>query len=360
MYFTMKDFKEKQIAVSFKNGWEQKRFLKECEKERLKWLSGSKATKIMIPVNKCIAYGYRYSNSLGYCEKEFYENKGWEVVKFNQILFGEWKEVKRRANVGDYIKLTNSIFSFDEKGDILKIDGLKEDLFYVLGKNHLRDTKFPNHNWTYVEEDYVVLEREEKEMRKFKVGDRVSATLNGKRLNGKIVEIDSGCANNMILVKFENWHDGHNGNGYSKEDYEGNSCWYLYDSDLKLKKEGEDIMKKSDLKNGAIVELRNGDKCILLLNTYCGDEKNDYFISLKNGGYIGFDYYDENLESKDGEKEFDIMKICQEYYVGDNFRNHVIYDRDKWTWKRQEEVVMTISEIEEKLGINGLKIKKEE
>ena len=25
MYFTMKDFKEKQIAVSFKNKWEQKR-----------------------------------------------------------------------------------------------------------------------------------------------------------------------------------------------------------------------------------------------------------------------------------------------------------------------------------------------
>ena len=109
-----------------------------------------------------------------------------------------------------------------------------------------------------------------------------------------------------------------------------------------------------------IVELRNGDKYILLLNTYHADEKNDYLISLGNGGYIKFDDYDENLESKDGEKEFDIMKICQEYYVGDNFRNHVIYDRDKWTWKRQEEVLMTISEIEEKLGIKGLKIKKED
>ena len=119
-------------------------------------------------------------------------------------------------------------------------------------------------------------------------------------------------------------------------------------------------MKKSDLKNGAVVELRNGDKYILLLNTYCCDEKDDYFISLRNGGYLEFDDYDENLESEDGEKEYDIMKVCQNAYVGDNFRNHVINDRDKWTWKRQEEVVMTISEIEEKLGINGLKIKKED
>lgn len=119
-------------------------------------------------------------------------------------------------------------------------------------------------------------------------------------------------------------------------------------------------MKKSDLKNGAVVELRNGDKYILLLNTYYCNEKDDYLISLRNGGYIEFDDYDKNLESKDGEKKYDIMKVCQNEYVGDNFRNHVINDRDKWTWKRQEEVVMTISEIEEKLGINGLKIKKED
>lgn len=360
MYFTMKDFKEKKIAVSFKNKFEQKRFLKECEKEGLEWFSGSKATEFNPIYKNCIAYGYCYSNSLGYEKKEFYENEGWQVVKFNQILFGNWKEVKRRANVRDYIKLTNAIFSFDEKGDILKIDGSGGCCPYVLGKNHIKDTGDNDEKWTYVEEDYVVLEREEKEMRKFKVGDRVSATLDGKRLNGKVVEVDSDCDNNEILVKFENWHNGHNGNGYSKKGYEGDSYWYLSGSDLKLEKEGEDIMKKSDLKNGAIVELRNGDKYILLLNTYYGDEKKDYFVSLEDGCYLNFNDYDENLESKYGEKEFDIMKICQEDYVGENFKNHVINDIDKWTWERKKEVVMTISEIEEKLGIKGLKIKKED
>lgn len=94
-----------------------------------------------------------YSNGLGNCEKEFYENKGWQVVKFNKILFGEWKEVKRKANVGDYIKLTNAKFSFDEKGDILKIDGLVGCcLPYVLSKNHIKDTGYNGETWTYVEE----------------------------------------------------------------------------------------------------------------------------------------------------------------------------------------------------------------
>lgn len=159
MYFTMKDFKEKQIAVSFKNKWEQKRFLKECEKERLEWFSGRKATDLMLPVDKCITYGYSDSDGLEFCKKEFYENKCWQVVKFNQILFGEWKEVKRKANVGDYIKLTNVIFSFDEKGYILKIDGLEDCLPYVLGKNHIKDTGDNGEKWAYSEEEYVVLER---------------------------------------------------------------------------------------------------------------------------------------------------------------------------------------------------------
>ena len=48
-------------------------------------------------------------------------------------------------------------------------------------------------------------------------------------------------------------------------------------------------------------------------------------------------------------------------------RHKIIYgqqslkqNEDDWTWIREEETVMTISEIEEKLGISNLKIKKED
>lgn len=41
--------------------------------------------------------------------------------------------------------------------------------------------------------------------------------------------------------------------------------------------------------------------------------------------------------------------------------SHVLkQDEDDWTWVREEETVMTISEIEEKLSISNLKIKKED
>ena len=55
-------------------------------------------------------------------------------------------------------------------------------------------------------------------------------------------------------------------------------------------------MKKSDLKNGAIVELRNGDKYILLFDCCNGRHRDDLLISLNNGGYLEFSCYDKSLE----------------------------------------------------------------
>lgn len=123
-------------------------------------------------------------------------------------------------------------------------------------------------------------------------------------------------------------------------------------------------MKKSDLRNGAIVETRNGDKCILLFNCCNYGDKDDLFILLEDGGYLKLSYYNENLKDC-SDKDLDIMKVCQNDYVGDNIRSHVLkQDEDDWTWVREEvreeEIVMTISEIEEKLGISNLKIKKED
>lgn len=84
------------------------------------------------------------------------------------------------------------------------------------------------------------------------------------------------------------------------------------------------------------------------------------FISLNEGGYLEFSSYDENLKDCDDEY-FDIMKVCQCEYVGDNIISHILkQNEDNWTWIREEETVMTISEIEEKLGISNLKIKKDD
>ena len=192
---------------------------------------------------------------------------------------------------------------------------------------------------------------------KFKVGDKVRSKVHGQDLVGVIKEIDSDSK--PYLVYFDGWTRGHNGRGL----YKGDHCWWFSNGELELVERGEKDMKKSDLKSGAIVEIRKGNKYMLLLDT-----KNQYckncLISLDNRGYLNFDGYNKKLKNC-SDKDYDIMKVCQNDYVGDNFKKHIIKedvldDEGKWTWIREEETVMTISEIEEKLGISNLKIKKED
>lgn len=118
-------------------------------------------------------------------------------------------------------------------------------------------------------------------------------------------------------------------------------------------------MKKSDLKSGAIVETRAGNKYILLLKTKYYGEIKDLLVNLAEGTNLSYSDYDDDLTASF--QSNDIMKVCQHEYVGDNIRSHILkQDEDDWTWIREEETVMTISEIEEKLGISNLKIKKED
>ena len=63
-------------------------------------------------------------------------------------------------------------------------------------------------------------------------------------------------------------------------------------------------MKKSDLKYGNVVELRNGDKYLLY---------DDDIISLTGDGYIPPDNYRQDFTDIDGEVEFDIMKVYKDY-----------------------------------------------
>lgn len=91
-------------------------------------------------------------------------------------------------------------------------------------------------------------------------------------------------------------------------------------------------MKKSELKNGAIVELRNGDRCFKIDNTLIVLQRNTTYIF----GWLSLKEYEDNLIYK-GLKEFDIMKVDNDVMVGNehclNVISKVVY---KWTWVREE------------------------
>jgi hypothetical protein len=100
---------------------------------------------------------------------------------------------------------------------------------------------------------------------------------------------------------------------------------------------------KSDLKDGMVVEYRNGDRCVVI---------NGYFMKPTGYGWMPINDYDDELHFKGGlslDRAYDIVKV-----YSSKAKNMPDYcDASKLTliWERKEEhKEMTVEEIEEKLG----------
>ena len=85
-------------------------------------------------------------------------------------------------------------------------------------------------------------------------------------------------------------------------------------------------MTKSDLKNGMVVELRNGKRFLIVNDMGIGK---DSCINLDE--FFG---YDENLNDVSGFSEFDITKIYKT--VGNTFKTLFDKDRLNLIWEREE------------------------
>ena len=99
-------------------------------------------------------------------------------------------------------------------------------------------------------------------------------------------------------------------------------------------------MTKSDLKNGEIVECRNGGRYLVV---------DDILIS--NTGWLEMDSYKDNLTPKNGNSEFDIMKL----YAPSPYRIIPTLLKgsagiEKAFWQKTEIKEVTMAEIEEKFG----------
>ena len=107
-------------------------------------------------------------------------------------------------------------------------------------------------------------------------------------------------------------------------------------------------MKKSDLKNGMVVELRNGKRFLIVNDKGIGK---DSCITLN--GVMG---YDENLNDVSGFSKFDITKI----YIssGRTFKNLFDKDRLSLIWEREEQ--QELSNEDKQIIKKGLKKIQEE
>ena len=102
-------------------------------------------------------------------------------------------------------------------------------------------------------------------------------------------------------------------------------------------------MKKSDLKNGMVVELRNGKRFLIVNDFGIGE---DSCITIN-----GFGGYDENLYDVIGYSEYDIIKIYKT--EGNTFKTLFDNERLSLIWEREEKP--KLSEKDKNKIVKGFK-----
>lgn len=254
-----------------------------------------------------------------------------------------------------YSEPEKDVFSGGEAGDVIieRSDGMKEKIMKVCMKVQGKWVEMPNVEGVYqIDENGNIIDsyirekknNKEKNMREIKVGDKI------KIISTKNESFSYSSVIGKIYIVEEIREDS------CKEKFAAlkNSIYmpYLYNCELVDEKEKQ--FTKSDLKNGDIVELRNGERYVYI------EKYNDRFIystdsdevivNLEDGEYSRLGNYDDDLRYKGrGNCEYDIMKILD---------MSEFYKKPEWTWERKKTEEMTLEEVCKELG-RDIKIVKE-
>ena len=122
------------------------------------------------------------------------------------------------------------------------------------------------------------------------------------------------------------------------------------EDELILLEEEKQTMKKSDLKQGALIQSRSGELRILL---------GDKLVDLSNGRYMRLEDIGEDLLcERFFNKELSVDKVFQSSDTSEGYRRYIRKEPIKWTWERPHKE-LTVGEIEKLLGYK-VKIIKEE
>lgn len=165
--------------------------------------------------------------SVGGCTSE-----EWTYLKYEYEILKDYvpkdkkevKEVKRVAKVGEYIKLTETLFTFDEVGDILKVKEVHSDKIVVNGMDHsglntrnIEVYKTEDRNYWNDDCEYVVLEgyvpenadnhAEYKENDKAKVGDYIELLEESYSFDkvGIILKVNEVGDNGLVYILPESY-----------------------------------------------------------------------------------------------------------------------------------------------------------
>lgn len=160
-------------------------------------------------------------------------------------------------------------------------------------------------------------------------------------LPGKVYEVESDGRMKGEYHHFGGWPDR------DVIDWLQNvNHWYTFE-------EVKEMFTLDDIKNGMLVELRNGDRCLVLRNNGCDNAETCVLVSVKQRTAYSMDTYNPNCTHTE-DKEYDIVRVinpfCYPYLSDTDYEfsreDHVIFDRSKVEERKR----MTVEEIEQQLG----------
>lgn len=105
---------------------------------------------------------------------------------------------------------------------------------------------------------------------------------------------------------------------------------------------------KKDIKNGAVVELRNGKRFLKVDNSLFGLKNDELYEN--NTSYMLLHYYDYNLKSAFS-SDYDIMRVLNpktKYMLLDLCHDALLALRHKdfsWTWEREEKKKIKLKDM---------------
>lgn len=115
--FNWNEFKEEKIAIEVSNEKECKEFLKECEKNNIKWGYDRKATDFIPPLSvpASIVYNFFYDYNLGYSRSGFFKENGYKIIKWSDA-----KNCNSREEIIVYRSGNEVIALHKENGETVK------------------------------------------------------------------------------------------------------------------------------------------------------------------------------------------------------------------------------------------------
>lgn len=120
------DFVEKNIAVFFNDLEQERRFLKLCEDNGLRWCSGKRATEYEPTYagfgkgGSSVVFGFAGKNGISFCKASYHARNGYDLVNASEFLGGGNSIQKSYKVVIDCIDGKTTIAEFYVNGEVVK------------------------------------------------------------------------------------------------------------------------------------------------------------------------------------------------------------------------------------------------